>query len=320
MAYDATTSVYDTIELFGLTEKDADLPIPHDDVLSGQIVRDTFQNFFGDLIHTGLEQEIEPLAHGFATVLHRRKLALTTELDRVKDTIQALVRTADGSEIHETEMEKAQARYAQIREVLAAIELMADTAAECYEEHTGGAYMPASGSRASARAKETGAIFEAKMLLEQHDKETRDRFKVEGVPLIVSGASDWGMNKDDNATCAAYAETVFATLDKVRARIRQTHNEEIYICHKGEKKGAEHLAAKWAKSRKIPQAIFTPRWTALKGAAPFRAIDEMVDDKVGAVGVVLFGKGGGVPLAVGQKAEAKGIKVMRVPEPVLSTH
>jgi len=318
MAYDGTNT-YETIETFGLTEKDAALPIPHDDILSGQIVRETFEAFFGGLQDTGLEAEIEPLAHGFATILQRRKMALTTEVDRTTDKIKALIKSHDGSEIIETEMEKAQERFTKLRDIQAAIELMADTAAECFEEQTGDAFIPASGSRASARAKETGAIFEAKLLLEQHDKETRDRYKVEGVPLIVSGASDWGMNKSDNATCAAYAETVFSTLDKVRERIRQTHNQEIYICHKGEKKGAEMIAAKWAKARKIPQAVFTPRWTALKGAAPFKAIDEMVDDKVGAVGVVLFGKGGGVPLAVGQKAEAKGIKVMRVDEPKLTS-
>lgn len=319
MAYDANTSVYENIELFGLSERDAELPIPEDHILQNEIVRETFDNFFGGLIKTGLEAEIEPLAHGFATILQRRKVALTTELDRTSDKIKALVRCHDGSEINETSLEDAQAHFLKLREILAAIELMADTAAECYEEQTGDAFIPASGSRASARAKETGAVFEAKMLLEQHDRETRDRFKVEGVPLVVSGASDWGMNKKDNATAAAYAETVFATLDKVRERIRQTHNQEIYICHKGEKKGAEKLAAAWAKSRKVPQAIFTPRWTALKGAAPFRANDEMLDDKIGTVGVVLFGQGGGVTLNLGQKAEAKDIKVMRVAEPKLKS-
>jgi hypothetical protein len=35
MAYD-TANTYETIELFGLTEKDAELPIPEDHVLTDQ--------------------------------------------------------------------------------------------------------------------------------------------------------------------------------------------------------------------------------------------------------------------------------------------
>ena len=42
MAYDAA-STYETIELFGLTEKDAKLPMPNDDVLSDAIIRETFE-------------------------------------------------------------------------------------------------------------------------------------------------------------------------------------------------------------------------------------------------------------------------------------
>jgi hypothetical protein len=53
------------------------------------------------------------------------------------------------------------------------------------------AFIPADGSRASVRAQETGAIFQARQLLEQHDCETADKSKVQGVPLIVSGATDW---------------------------------------------------------------------------------------------------------------------------------
>ena len=299
MALDAQTSAYETVELFGLTEVDADLPIPEDHVLQNEIVRETFDAFFGGLFKTGLEAEIEPLAHGFATILHRRKLALTTELDRTVDKIKALVACHDGSEINETALEEAQAHFLKLREILAAIELMADTAAEAYEEQTGDAYMPASGSRASARAKETGAVFEAKALLESHDRETAEKFKIEGVPLIVSGATDW-----------ADVDTIFATLDKVRTRIKETRNQDIYLCHKGSK-GAELIAARWAKARGLHQARFDPRWSAHGKAAPFKANDEMLDDKLAATGVVLFG-GNGVALNLGQKAEVKGITVMRV--------
>ena len=188
-------------------------------------------------------------------------------------------------------------------EIVDAIETMGEAAAECYEVETGNAFIPASGSRASVRAQETGAVFEAKQLLEQHDRETAAKSKVEGVPLIVSGATDW-----------TDIDVIFRTLDKVRDRIKQNRNQDIFICHKGGKHGAEMIAARWARARGINQARFDPRWSAHGRAAPFKCNDEMLDDKFAATGVVLFG-GNGVALNLGQKAEAKGLTVMRVADP-----
>ncbi len=305
MPYD-TANTYETIELFGLTEKDAVLPIPHDDILKDAIVRETFEAMLGQLRGTGLEAEIEPLAHGLATILQRRKVALSKELDRTGDKIKALAKSHDGSEIAETALEDAQARFLQIRETVGAIETMSEQAAECYEVETGNAFIPASGSRASVRAKETGAVFEAQQLLEQHDRETAAKSKVEGVPLIVSGGTDW-----------TDIDLIFSTLDKCRERIKQNRNQDIFLCHKGAKHGAEMIAARWARARGISQARFDPRWSAHGRAAPFKCNDEMLDDKFAAAGVVLFG-GNGVALNLGQKAEDKGIKVMRVADPAKS--
>jgi len=295
----ANATAYEAIELFGLTEKDAQLPIPQDEVLKDGIVREAFDTLFGQLNGTGLEAEIEPLAHGLATVFQRRKVALAREQDKTADKIKALSKSHDGSEIAETALEDAQARFVQLREVLQAVETMAETAAECYELETGHPFIPAAGSRANARAQQTGAVFEAAQLLEQHDRETAEKSKVVGVPLIVSGATDW-----------ADVDKVFHYLDVVRDRIRQNRNEEIFICHKGSK-GAERIAAAWARARGVQQAKFDPRWSAHGRAAPFKCNDEMLDDKFAPAGVVLFG-GNGVAMNLGEKAEDKGITVMRV--------
>lgn len=301
-----TANTYETIELFGLTEKDAILPIPGDDVLRDSIIRETFETLLGQLTGTGLEAEIEHLAHGLATILQRRKVAIGKEMDRTSDKICALAKCHDGSEIAETALEDAQARFLQLRDIVGAYDTMSEAAAECYEAETGNAFIPASGSRASARAQQTGAIFEAKKLLEQHDRETAEKSKVTGVPLIVSGATDW-----------TDIDLIFKTLDAVRERIKQTRNEDIFICHKGGKHGAEMIAARWARARGLSQARFDPRWSAHGRSAPFKCNDEMLDDKFAATGVVLFG-GNGVALNLGQKAEAKGIKVMHVADPAKS--
>ena len=96
MAYD-TANTYETIELFGLTEKDAQLPIPEDHILSDHIIRESFESLLGQLRGTGLEAEIEPLAHGLATILQRRKVALGKEVDRTADKIGALAKSHDGA-------------------------------------------------------------------------------------------------------------------------------------------------------------------------------------------------------------------------------
>ena len=142
MAYD-TANTYETIELFGLTEKDAQLPIPEDHVLTDRIIRESFDALLGLLRGTGLEAEIEPLAHGLATILQRRKVALGKEVDRTADKIGALAKSHDGSEIAETALEEAQTRFLQLREIVGAIEVMSEAAAECYEIETGHAFIPA---------------------------------------------------------------------------------------------------------------------------------------------------------------------------------
>ena len=100
MAYE-NANTYETIELFGLTEKDAQLPIPEDHILTDRIIRESFEALLGQLRGTGLEAEIEPLAHGLATILQRRKVALGKEVDRTADKIGALAKSHDGSEIAE---------------------------------------------------------------------------------------------------------------------------------------------------------------------------------------------------------------------------
>ena len=117
MTYD-NANAYETIELFGLSEKGAELPIPEDHILTDSIIRETFEALLGQLRGTGLETEIEPLAHGLATILQRRKVALTKELDRTADKIGALAKSHDGSEIAETALEEAQARFLNLREIV----------------------------------------------------------------------------------------------------------------------------------------------------------------------------------------------------------
>ena len=73
------------------------------------------RSIFGQLRGTGLETEIEPLAHGLATILQRRNVVLSKEGYRTADRIGALAQSHDGSEIAETAIEEAQARFLHLR-------------------------------------------------------------------------------------------------------------------------------------------------------------------------------------------------------------
>ena len=294
---------YDTIELFGLTETGAELPIPNDDVLRDQIVRETFEAFFSGLSGTGLHREIEPLAYGFATLLHRRRNIIETELTKHTDALQGLIRLKDGSEITTTAIEEAQSKAETMRDLRDALDLMAESAAQCFELETGNAYNPPSGGRSRKNAHLSGAMFEAKDWLEAHEKQQAEQFKIEGTPLAIAGDRDW-----------TDIPAIWDRLDKIRVRFKESYDSDLILYHKADKKGVDAIAASWARNRKVHQVTFQPNWRAYGKSAGFKAIDQMLDTPKPLGGVVIFGSTG-IALNLADKAEAKGIKAMRVQKP-----
>ena len=124
-----SATIYETIETFGLTETAGDLPIPQDDVLRDRVVSETFEVLLGGLQGTGLHGEIEPLAHGLASLLHRRKQAMADALQKTIDTIRGLIRAEDGSEVITLQIEEAQTRAERLRDLLSGLEIMAESVA-----------------------------------------------------------------------------------------------------------------------------------------------------------------------------------------------
>ena len=289
-------TTYDEIELYGLTENGSDdLPIPNDDELQGRAVGEAFEALIGTLQGTGLASEVEPLAHAFATMLQRRAVSLDQAADRQKVKARALIASQDGSEIAEAELDQTTRLYTILQEKADALKIMAECAAQHYEHETGEHYTPVTGDRTTRRAMETGAVFEAKKLLDAADRAEAERNKVAGTFIAVAGDADW----IDSAT-------IWKRLDVARDKC-----PDMVLCHKGSR-GAERIAAAWAKSRKVPQVLFRPNWSAFNKAAPFRANDEMLTARIR--GVILFG-GGGIGLNLAEKAEAKKLPVARIPKP-----
>ncbi|MBD1204567.1 MAG: DUF2493 domain-containing protein [Rhodobacteraceae bacterium] len=291
---------YELIELFGLTETANDLPIPDDETLAERSVREAFEALFAPLSGTGLAVEVEPLAHGFATLLHRRREAIDDAMTKQTDALRALIRANDGSEISDTEISATQTRAERLRDIRDALAIMAESAARCYEIETGRAYIPPSGGRTNAPAHLTGAIFEARQWLEDHERQQAAQFQMDGTPLALAGDRDWTDHRK-----------VWETLDAIQTRFRESFATSLILYHKGDKWGADAIAAAWAKSRKVPQVIFAPNWRAFGKSAGFKAIDQMLDTPRPLGGVVIFGTSG-VALNLATKAEARGIKAMRV--------
>ena len=254
----------------------------------------------GGLQGTGLHGEIEPLAHGLASLLHRRKQAMADALQKTIDTIRGLIRAEDGSEVITLQIEEAQTRAERLRDLLSGLEIMAESVARAYEIETGQAFVPASGGRTNKTAHLTGAVFEAKAWIEAHEKEQADRTRVTGRPLAVAGDRDWMDH-----------ETIWNILDRARARYKDGYGEELVLYHKGDRKGVDAIAAGWAKARKVPQVIFKPNWGAHAKRAGFRAVDEMFRTPRTIGGVAIFGATG-VAQYLAETAETKDIRVMRV--------
>ena len=295
--------VYETIDVFGLTEGADDLPIPNDDALRDEIVREAFEALVGGLSRTGLHGEVEPLAHGLASLFHRRQLAMSVALTRVTDTIRGLVRAADGSEVLETQIEEAQRQADRMRDLLDGLEVMAAAAARCYEVETGRAYLPPAGGRTGQARHLTGAVFEARLWIDAHEREQAARFRIEGLPLAVAGDRDWV----DHAR-------VWDILDRTRARFRSGRGSDLILYHKGDRKGVDAIAAAWARSREVAQVTFVPNWRAFGKRAGFRSIDQMFETPKRLGGVAIFGTTG-IALNLADKAEAKGIRVLRITKP-----
>lgn len=297
---------YETIELFGLTENADCLPIPNDDVLSDQTVREAFDALLGPLSGTGMQAEIEPLAHGFAMLLHRRRNAVEDALTKQTDAMRALIRSNDGSEITDTQLADTQARADMLRDVRDGLAVMAETAARCYEIETGNGFIPASGGRINQAAHLTGAVFEAKQWLEDHERQKAAQFVIEGTPLAIAGDREWLDHSK-----------IFDTLDKIKSRFYDLYGDNLILYHKGDKWGVDAIAAAWAKARNVPQVVFAPNWRAYGRSAGFKAIDQMLDTPKPLGGVAIFGASG-IALNLADKAEAKGIKAMRVAPPEAS--
>ena len=153
--------------------------------------------------------------------------------------MKGLIRCADGSEVLETQMEDAIRSTEKLEEQQDALGTMAQAAAMQYQRITNNGYIPPSGARIAPKDHLTGAVYDAQEMIKANEAAKREKYAIKGLAVAVAG--------DPEFICT---KTVWATLDKVKSRIEDKYAQPMILFHKGNTKGIDLIAARWAKNRK----------------------------------------------------------------------
>ena len=214
-----------------------------------QTLEAVWSDLFALVSGTALEADAEDLGWAFVNLFHRSAERKSGALDRATDEVRALVATADGSEIHtselETQVERAQCAEASMQ----ALEEMREIAAGLYLNEFGSSWKPVSSSRFNHGAMLTSALVEGRDFLRARAESKRRAAMPVGTPVVFAGGRT---RHPDEADALTFANNVWATLDKVRERV-----PDMVLIHGGDTKGVDRLASSWAERRGIAQVTFS---------------------------------------------------------------
>lgn len=197
---------------------------------------------------TALEDDAEELAWGLVNLFHRAATKRSAQVDRATDEIRCLLASADGSEIHTSELESQIDRARAAEAAMLGLEAFREAAAQLYTNETGSSWRPAGGSRLNHKPGLTSAVVDGREFLRARS-EARNRAALpQGTPVVFAGGR-LSFATDEQAK--TFAANVWDTLDKVLDRVA-----DMVLVHGGDSKGVDRLAAAWAERRKVPQLAF----------------------------------------------------------------
>lgn len=207
-----------------------------------------WSDLFALFPETALEDDAEELAWGIVNLFHRASVKRGAQIDRATDEIRCLIASADGSEIHTSELEGQIDRARRAEVAMLGLEAFREAAASLYLQETGSSWRPAGGSRLNHSASLTSAVVEGRDYLRARSEARRGAAMPQGTPVLFAGGRLSFATGEDAKT---FAGNVWATLDKVHERLA-----EMVLVHGGDGKGVDRLAAAWAERRKVPQVTF----------------------------------------------------------------
>jgi len=217
-----------------------------------EAVEQTLAAIWSDLLalfpDTAIEDDAEEIAWGLVNLFHRAAAKRGAQVDRATDEIRCLLASADGSEVHSSELEQQIARAQAAEAAMIGLEAMREAAARLYLSETGSSWRPATGSRPSHSATLTSAVVEGRDYLRARSESRRRAAIPEGTPVLFAGGRLSFASADD---AKALADSIWQTLDKVRE-----HVADMVLVHGGDSRGLDRIAAAWAERRKVAQVAF----------------------------------------------------------------
>ena len=221
--------------------------LPEEDAVS-QTLAAIWSDLFALFPETALEDDAEEIAWGLVNLFHRAAAKRSAQVDRATDEIRCLLASADGSEVHTSELETQIERARAAESAMLGLESFREAAALLYMNETGSSWRPAGGSRLNHSAAVTSAVVDGRHYLRARSEARRRAAMPQGTPVIFAGGRLSFATADD---AKALAGSVWETLDKVRERVA-----DLVLVHGGDSKGVDRLAAAWAERRKVPQVAF----------------------------------------------------------------
>ncbi len=261
-----------------------------------QICRDALERIAGDVLEmfegTRLEEDAESVLWGLVHIFHRKVMRTERDLDRNIVTQRRSQREQDFSEVKDIELQRLTAEGETLQEQSNVFTALREITAELFENSTGSVWTPPSGSRVSQIAT-TAAVLDSREFIAGRKRRKDAAAAPDGEVVLFSGGTDY---EDRDA--------IWRVLDKIHAKYPQ-----MILMTTAWSKGADHIAALWARNRGVSVVPCKPDTKRFgKRAAPFKRNDEMLTcDNI--VGVVIF-PGAGVTLNLRDKAREKGLIVL----------
>ena len=240
--------------------------LPLDDAVE-QVLHAVWSDLFSIFPDTAIEADAEEIAWGFVNLFHRAAAKRAAQIDGATDEIRCLIASADGSEIHSTELESQIVRAQAAETAMLGLESLREAAAFLYMRETGHSWRPAGGSRLNHSRNATSALVDGRDFLKARAQSKQRAAMPEGTPVVFAGGRLSFPSEEEAKT---FANNVWNTLDKVRE-----HVADIVLVHGGDPKGVDRLASSWAEQRKIPQVAFGLD-SRLGARAGFRRNEQML--------------------------------------------
>lgn len=259
----ATARVAANLELYGNVHGYGDgeehRPFPTDDTLDG-IVANLFATIGDALDDTALQPDVQSLLWSLCYLFHRKLDGIQRLLDENEGRQREAQEQQDGSEIRSVELERLIDKGQVLSQRHAAFEHMRDRASAEYEERTGSAWRPLTGSMVNRRTM-TAAVVDSRDYIAAKRRAETEVFLPKGTKVACVG----GRVFNDHTR-------IWAVLDEVRAEY-----PDMVLMHGGDKIGAEAIANAWAANRKVPCYPFPPNFARDGKAAPFKRNDFMLE-------------------------------------------